>query len=133
MSMEIKHPLRQVQQRYCIMALLIAAAVAALLMASGFRAFGKGLVLGVLFSVANFNVMAILLPLQLNPGRKKSTMVSLGSILLRYGLMAIPLIIAIKSPQFEISTVVVGLFGVQIAILSDHLWARLQALIEAKH
>ena len=109
MSMEIKHPLRQVQQRYCVMAVLVASAVAALLMAAGVRALGKGLVLGVLFSVVNFNVMAMLLPLQVAPGRRKSTMVSLGSILLRYGLMAIPLIVAVKSPQFEISTVVVGL------------------------
>ena len=131
--MVLKQPLRQVQQRYCVAALLIAAVVSALAMAAGFRALGKGLVLGTIFSVVNFTAMAALLPLQFHPNRNKSAIMSMGSILLRFSLMAIPLIIALKSSQFALSTVVAGLFGVQLTILGDHLWARLRESREARH
>lgn len=133
MSVVLKQPLRHIHQRYCVMALLIAATISALIIAAGFRALGKGLVLGSLFSVVNFSAMAVLLPLQFHPNRNKSAIISMGSILLRFSLMAIPLIVALNSPQFALSTVVVGLFGVQIAILGDQLWARLRDYREAKY
>jgi hypothetical protein len=115
------------------MVMLVAAVISVLIIAAGFRALGKGLVLGVIFSMVNFSAMAVLMPLQFHPNRNKSAMVSMGSILLRFGLMAIPMVVAIKSSQFALSTVIVGLFGVQIAILSDHLWARFRDSREAKH
>lgn len=124
MFSEINQPLKQVQQRYVVMVLLIAVTVAALLMAGGYRSLGKGLVLGVIFSAMNFTLMALLLPYQFSPQRRKNTFVSLGSIVLRYGVMAIPLVICLNSAQFALSTVVIGLFGIQLVILGDHLWAR---------
>lgn len=132
MTIDMRQSLRQVQYRYGVMVLWIAAAMAAVLIAAGMRSLGKGLVLGVLFSLINFWAMAFILPMQFNPRRSKSTIFSMGSILLRFGLMTVPIIMALKSPQFALSTVVIGLFGVQIAILGDHLWARLRELILAR-
>lgn len=133
LAMAPQHSLRQTQHRYCSIALVITVAAGAGFMAFGFATLGKGLILGAIFSVINFIVMAALLPLQFNPNRKKGTVLSFLSILLRYCLMAAPLVAAIKLPQFALSTVVVGLFMVQIAILGDQLWRRLRNSVEAKH
>lgn len=132
MSLGAKKSLRQVQQRYCVMALSIATVIAVVFMMAGFHAIGKGLLLGTLFSITNFALMAILLPFQFNPQRNKSTMLSLGFILIRFGLMAVPLIVALKSPRVELSAVVVGLFGVQIVILGDHLWTQMRDAFETR-
>lgn len=132
-AMGVHQSLRQVQHRYCTIALLITVAVGAGLLGLGFPTYGKGLILGAVFSVINFIAMAVLLPLQFHPDRKKGTVLSFLSILLRYCLMAGPLVAAIKLPQFALSTVVVGLFMVQIAILGDQLWIRLRNSVEAKH
>jgi ATP synthase protein I len=129
---DIQQSMRQVQQRYCTIALVLTVAGGAALMAAGLPTYGKGLILGALFSIVNFIALAVLLPLQFNPGRKKSTMLSFISILLRYCLMAAPLIAAIKLAQFALSTVVVGLFIVQIAILGDQLWTRLHDSLGAR-
>jgi hypothetical protein len=131
--MDIHQSMRQVQHRYCSIALLITVVVGAGLMSLGFPTYGKGLILGAVFSVVNFIAMAVLLPLQFNPDRKKGTVLSFVSILLRYCLMAAPLVAAIKLPQFALSTVVVGLFMVQVAILGDQLWIRLRNSVEATH
>jgi hypothetical protein len=132
-AMDIHQSMRQVQHRYGTIALVITVAAGAGLMSLGFPTYGKGLILGAVFSVVNFIAMAVLLPLQFNPDRKKGTVLSFVSILLRYCLMAAPLMAAIKLPQFALSTVVVGLFMVQIAILGDQLWTRLRNSVEAKH
>jgi hypothetical protein len=126
MDAEIKQSWHHMQQRYCAMVLIVAAVTAGALIFMGYLSLGKGLVLGAVFSTLNFTAMAIMLPMQFNPQRRKGTLVSLGSILLRYSLMAIPLIIALRSPRIALSTVIIGLFGIQISILGDHLWARLR-------
>lgn len=128
-----QYSLRQVQHRYCTIALVITVAAGAGFMVLGFPTLGKGLILGAIFSVVNFIAMAVLLPLQFNPNRKKGAVLSFFSILLRYFLMAAPLMAAIKLPQFALSTVVVGLFMVQIAILGDQFLSRLRNSVEAKH
>jgi hypothetical protein len=132
MSLGVKKSLRQVQQRYCVTALSIATIAAVVFILAGYHAIGKGLLLGTFFSMANFTLMAILLPLQFNPQQNKSTVLSLGSILIRFGLMAVPLIVALKSPRVELSAAVVGLFGVQIVILGDHLWTLMRDALETR-
>ena len=132
MTIDMRQSLRQVQYRYGVMVLWIATAMAAVLMAAGCRSLGKGLVLGVLFSLINFWAMALILPMQFDPRRSRSTLVSMGSILLRFGLMTVPIVTALKSSQFALSTVVIGLFGVQVAILGDLLWTRLREFITVR-
>ncbi len=92
----------------------------------GFVAVAKGLVLGALFSVLNFIVMAYVLPYQVGAfkSRKRATGLAFVSLAFRFGLLAIPLIVGLKSDQFKFWAVVVGLFTVQLAIMGEHLVIR---------
>lgn len=119
---------RKSMHRYCSIALIAAAAAGSAMMVLGLRPMGKGLILGAVFSVINFILMATALPIRIGLGRKKALLFSLGSIQIRYALMAVPLVISLKLRQdlFAVSTVAVGLFMVQLAILGDQLWMRLR-------
>jgi hypothetical protein len=102
--------------------MLAALAGAVILLILGEKAVGKGLVLGTLFSVVNFVLMAQLLPLSVGSGsRNKASAAALGSILFRFAVLAVPLIISIRSESIHIIGVVPGLFMVQLALLFDHL------------
>ncbi len=120
------HSLRDTLRRYCSAALIIALAMGASMMLIDLKPLGKGLILGALFSVFNFILMATALPMRISLGRRKSFIFSIGSIYLRYALMAIPLALSIQRDTFAISATAVGLFMVQLAILGDQLWVRLR-------
>ena len=87
----------------------------------GQNAIGKGLILGTLFSIVNFVLLGETLPLKAGHSRGKSFFFSLGSILFRFALMAVPLVVAIKSAKFNLFAVIGGIFMVQIIILADHI------------
>lgn len=87
----------------------------------GQNAVAKGLILGTFFSIINFILMGEAIPLKAGKSRGKSFFFSLGSIFFRFTLMAIPLIIAIKSVKFHLFAVIGGIFMVQIIILADHI------------
>ena len=110
---------KQFQKKYGTTAMFIAIALALVLIIIGQKEMAKGLVLGTLFSVINFVLMGESLQLRLGRSRRASTMVSFSLILLRFGLMAIPLIISIRYNQYHIVTTIVGLFMVQVVILTD--------------
>ena len=88
---------------------------------AGHKPVGKGLILGSLFSVINFVLMGETLPVKMGKSKQKAFIFSLGSILFRYLLMAIPLFLAIKMEQFSLIASICGLFMVQLMILADHL------------
>lgn len=123
---DVRQPVRKTLQRYSTIALTIAVCLGGLMMFIGFRPIGKGLILGTLFSVLNFILMATALPLRVGLKRRKAFLFSLGSVYVRYALLAVPLVWAIKQDLIAVSTVAVGLFMVQIAILGDQLWDRLR-------
>ncbi|MFP4036932.1 MAG: ATP synthase subunit I [Desulfobacteraceae bacterium] len=113
---------REFQKKICSHAMLAALAGAVILLILGEKAVGKGLVLGTLFSVVNFVLMAQLLPLSVgSSSRSKASAAALGSILFRFALLAVPLVISIRSESIHIFGVVPGLFMVQLALLFDHL------------
>jgi len=87
----------------------------------GHKAQAKGLILGSIFSVLNFVLMGEILPKLVGHSRKKSSFISLGSIVCRHGLLAVPLILALKMEWLDFAATVVGLFMVQIMIMGDHL------------
>jgi len=95
--------------------------IALLLIVAGLKPAGKGLVLGTVFSILNFIIMAQTAPYRLGKTQKKAFALSLGSILFRYVFLAIPLIVAIRFDQFELIAVIFGIFMVQLTIFSDHL------------
>lgn len=104
------------------MAMAMAVTGALVLIMIGYKAAGKGLVLGALFSAVNFAVMGEMLPSRIGREKRQAFFFSLVSILFRYGLMAVPLIISIKSDQFHVAATIAGLFMVQVAIVGEHVW-----------
>jgi hypothetical protein len=45
----------------------------------------------------------------------------MGSIIFRYLLLAIPLIIAVKYKQFNLAAAILGIFMIQLVILAEHV------------
>jgi len=87
----------------------------------GHKAVGKGIVLGALFSVINFVLMARSIPGQLGKTRRKTFFMSISSIFFRYILLAIPVVIAVKYEGFNLIATVVGIFLVQLMIVADQI------------
>jgi asparagine N-glycosylation enzyme membrane subunit Stt3 len=116
--------IRQTQKKYCSQAMAAAIIAGLLLILAGQKPLGKGLILGTLFSVVNFVLMGELIPLQLGHSKTKTYLISFGSIVIRYGLLALPLLVAVKFEQFNLWTVICGVFMIQIVILVDHVRKR---------
>jgi hypothetical protein len=85
------------------------------------KAIAKGLVLGTCFSIVNFLLLGKSIPMVLGQSRPRANAIGLASIFSRYFLLAIPMVIAIKSVSFSFVAVVVGIFAVQIVTLFDYL------------
>ena len=100
---------------------MLAIAVGGVLILADLKPAGKGLILGTLFSILNFILIAQTIPLRMDRSQTKTFFVSLGSIFFRYGLMAIPLIASIKLDEFDLVGAIVGLFSIQLVILADHI------------
>jgi len=116
---------KETQKKYCSLAMSAAILIGLVMILAGQKPAGKGLILGTLFSVVNFILMGETLPVKLGKSKPKTFFFSLGSILVRYLLMAIPLFLAIKMDQFNLVASICGLFMVQLMILADHLVASL--------
>lgn len=127
-SSSIHQPLK----RYASLALTLAVAAGGLLMLTGHTGLGKGLILGAFFSVVNFILMAVALPIRIGRGRAPSTLIALASIAVRYAVLATPLIIAVHHSQFAITSAAAGLFMIQLAILLDQAWATRRNLARAE-
>lgn len=112
---------RQTQKEYCSQAMMLAIVAALVFLIIGAKPISKGLVLGTIFSILNFILIAQGLPLHLNKGRSKTVLICLGSIWLRYALMSIPLILAAKLEIFNFFAAAVGIFMVQVVILGHQL------------
>jgi hypothetical protein len=116
-------PLRQTQKKYCSRAITAAIFVGLLLILAGQKPVGKGLILGTVFSIVNFILMAQMLPHRIGKSKNKTFFLSFGSMVFRYFLLAVPLVIAIKFDQYNFISVVFGIFMVQFVILADHLFS----------
>lgn len=113
--------IRQVQKRYCSRAIFLAIIVGLGFILAGYKPIAKGLILGTLFSIVNFILMGETLPRRIGPSRKKATVISAGFILVRYALLAVPVFLGIRSPEFNLPAVIVGIFMVQLTVLGDHV------------
>ncbi len=113
--------IRQTEKKYASIAISIAIFVGLALILLSFKALGKGLILGTLFSVFNFIIAGETLPMRLGITRNRAILISGGSILMRYVLLAIPLIMSIKMPQYNLATTVIGLFMIQGLILVEQM------------
>lgn len=119
--------IRRTQKKYGSRAMVAAILIALGFILAGYKPIGKGLVLGTLFSVLNFVLMGEMLPMRLGRTRRAAVFVSLGSLVVRLGLMAVPLIVATRYEEFNLFGVIPGLLMVQAVILLDHLLGPLTA------
>jgi len=94
------------------------------LFAMGYRPMARGVVLGALFSVLNFALMARLLPLQVGYKRRGASVFAGFSMLARMALMAVPLIVAFKGATFHWIGVAAGLFAVPAGVFVDQWISR---------
>jgi hypothetical protein len=112
---------KQVQKKYISLTLTFSIGVALLLILMGHKPVGKGLILGAIFSVLNFILMGKSIVLKFGRSKAKTFSISIGSIIFRYLLLAIPLIIAVKTEQFNLVAAVLGIFMIQLVILAEHV------------
>ena len=101
--------------------MVVAITAGFILILAGLKPVGKGLVLGSIFSVINFVLIGQTLPLRLSQTKRKTFLLSLGSIFFRYALLAVPLIVAVKFDQFDLPAAIFGIFMIQLVILADYL------------
>jgi ATP synthase protein I len=114
--------IRQTQKKYGSRAITAAIFAGLFFILAGQAAIGKGLILGTIFSIINFIIMGEMLPLKIGRSKNKTFFFSLGSIFSRYILLAIPLLIAVKFDQYNLISVVVGIFMVQFFILAEQVF-----------
>ena len=113
--------IRQIQKKYCSIAITVSIIVSVFFVLANHKPLGKGLILGSIFSIINFVLIGETVPMKIGASKKKIRLISFASILSRYVLLAIPILLGIKSDQFDIIAVVPGIFTVQLIILADHL------------
>jgi hypothetical protein len=113
--------LKQTQKKYTTRALTLSIIVGLFFILLGQKPMGKGLVLGTVFSVLNFILMGQSIGWKLGRSKRKTFSIALGSIFFRYILLAIPLIVAIKSEQFHLVAATLGIFMIQLVILAEHI------------
>ncbi len=111
--------IRETQKKYCSIAIAIAIFAGIVFILLDLKPIGKGLILGTIFSIFNFILMGETLPMRIGISRKRASVFSFLSILFRYGLLAIPLVLSIKFDRFHLAATVCGLFMIQFVILSD--------------
>jgi hypothetical protein len=114
--------IRQTQKKYCSRAIMAAILAGLVFILAGQQPIGKGLILGTIFSIINFIVMGEMLPLKIGKSKNKTFFFSLASIFSRYILLAIPLLIAVKFDQYNLISVVIGIFMVQFFILAEQVF-----------
>jgi ATP synthase protein I len=114
--------IRQTQKKYCSRAITAAIFAGFVFILAGQEPIGKGLILGTIFSIINFIVMGEMLPLKIGKSKNKAFFFSLASIFSRYILLAIPLLIAVKFDQYNLISVVIGIFMVQFFILAEQVF-----------
>ena len=114
-------PVKQTQKKYGFRAMVVAIVAGFIFIMAGHRPIGKGLVLGAIFSVINFILIGQSLPMRLSHSKRKAFILSLGSIVFRFALLALPLVLAIKYRQFNLPATIAGIFMIQVVILADYL------------
>jgi hypothetical protein len=108
------------QKQLCSWAMTSAIVLALVFVILDEKAIAKGLVLGTLFSIINFVLLGRSIPMTLGQSIGRARLIGLTSILCRYAVLAIPLILGIKLDALNFVAVVVGIFAVQIVTLVDY-------------
>lgn len=124
--------IKQTQKIITQRALWLSIIVGLVFILMGHKPVGKGLILGAIFSVLNFIFMAKSIGYKFGRSKRQIFSISLGSIIFRYILLAIPLITAVKFEQFNLVAAIVGIFMIQLVILADQLLKQIPT-VRGKH
>lgn len=100
--------------------MVLSICVAILFLILGYKEICRGLVLGGIFSTLNFALMGQFLYYRLDGSRKSGTKKSLIALMVRYIVLAIPLVISVRSDQFSFPATAVGIFMIQLVIMIEH-------------
>ncbi len=92
--------------------------IALVLILAGQREMARGLVLGTLFSILNFVLMSMSIQFRMQKTQRAGTVMSLLLVLMRFGFLALPLIVAIHYDKYHIATTISGLFMVQVVMMA---------------
>jgi hypothetical protein len=98
--------------------------VGALLFLFDEQAAAKGLVLGTCFSILNFYLLGKSIPMALGRTRRAAGFIGFGALLFRFLVLAIPLVVAVKSPSFNFVAAAIGIFAVQIVTMFSYIVLR---------
>lgn len=101
--------------------LVTAAAVAAGMILFGWIPAAKGFVLGSFFSLINFHLMVRQAPGKLHDDHKVASAKSFVGLVLRLGVLALPLYLASRSSELSLVWTAVGIFNLQISIILNGL------------
>ena len=104
-------------KKICTWSITYSTAIVAICLLFQQTAVAKGLIVGAIFSVINFVLLGQTIPMTLFKSRAKAGIIGFSSILGRYVLLAVPLIIGIKLPSINFVAVVIGVFAIQITTL----------------
>ena len=107
-------------KKICTWSITYSTAIAAICFLFQQTAVAKGLIVGAIFSVINFVLLGQTIPMTLFKSRAKAGIIGFSSILGRYVLLAVPLIIGIKLPSINFVAVVIGVFAIQITTLVSY-------------
>ena len=119
---------KQVQKKYTTLALTLSIGAGIVFILMGHKPLGKGLILGAIFSVLNFILMGKSIVLNFGRSKAKTFSISMGSIIIRYLLLAIPLVAAVKYEQFNLAAAILGIFMIQLVILAEHVLTLIPAM-----
>ena len=114
---------KKIQKLYCSQAMFYAIVAAFIFIILGEKAIGKGLILGTLFSVVNFVLMGILLERQVINARskKRAGAFSFLYIIVRFAILAIPLVISYKIDAVNFFGAAAGIFMIQFTVMFNNL------------
>lgn len=111
--------LREIEKKYGSRAMTAAILAGTFFILAGYKPIGRGLIIGTFFSIVNFVLIGVTLPQRIDKTKKRVFLISLGSILVRYTLLAVPLVIAIKFESYNLFAVIAGIFMIQLMILLE--------------
>lgn len=115
--------IKQLQRRYCGGALTTAVIIGVGLHLAGWPTATRGLILGSLFSTLNFALLGKTLTQKLTGGKRQRPLLAFVVQLGRYLLWAVPVVMAVKLPLFDLPATVGGLFLVPICIITDSVFS----------
>jgi hypothetical protein len=118
--METDTAVLNIQKKYGSRALMLAIGTALFFLILGQKEICRGLVLGGIFSTLNFTLMGQFLRYRLSDNQKSGAKRSFIAMMVRYILLAIPLILSVRSDKFNFPATVVGIFMVQLVIMIEH-------------